>query len=82
MNGLVKYRKKHGLSQKLLADTIGVDQASVSMWERGTVIPGGPARILLSALIRLDCPPNELSFCDLSGRWLACLATEDQNAQN
>lgn len=38
-NRLLKLRKSHGLSQKKLAQAIGVSQASINYWEKGERTP-------------------------------------------
>ena len=38
-NKLLKLRKSHGLSQKKLAQAIGVSQASINYWEKGERTP-------------------------------------------
>ena len=40
---LLELRKKHGLSQKKLADEIGVAQSSINYWEKGQRIPSANA---------------------------------------
>lgn len=46
-------RKRRGWSQQVLADSVGVDQGTVSKWETGSLTPKGPAAKLL-ALVILD----------------------------
>ena len=38
-NILYEYRKKHGLSQQMLANILGVKQGQISIWERSKNIP-------------------------------------------
>lgn len=45
-----KFRKDRGLSQRQLADELGVDQATVSRIEKGAV-PARPVAILLQRLM-------------------------------
>lgn len=40
---LLELRKKHGLSQKKLADKLGVAQSSINYWEKGQRIPSANA---------------------------------------
>jgi transcriptional regulator with XRE-family HTH domain len=43
-------RTAWGWSQKKLATYVGVDQASVSLWERGKIYPSGSSFVALCAL--------------------------------
>ena len=43
-------RKAWGWSQHKMAHVLGVDQASISLWERGCIIPSGSAVVALCAL--------------------------------
>ncbi|WP_318374832.1 helix-turn-helix domain-containing protein [Enterobacter sp.] len=43
-------RAKYGMSQAVLASTMGMTVASVSKWERGEIKPSGPALRLLNTL--------------------------------
>lgn len=43
-------RAKYGMSQAVLAITMGMTVASVSKWERGEIKPSGPALRLLNTL--------------------------------
>jgi DNA-binding transcriptional regulator YiaG len=43
-------RKSHGLTQTEFGDAIGVDQSTVSPWERNGPPKKGPARKLLDAM--------------------------------
>ena len=43
-------RKQYGLSQALLAYTLGMTVDSVSKWERGEIKPSGPALRILNTL--------------------------------
>lgn len=45
-------RTAWGWSQEQMAETLRVDQASISFWERDKIIPSGSAMVALSALIR------------------------------
>ena len=51
-------RKKAGLTQKELAEKMGVDQSAVSFWETGKRVPRG-AKLLRLADV-LDCTIDEL----------------------
>lgn len=44
-------RAELGWTQAQLADHLGVDQSTVSMWETGRLKPRGPARKLLEGLL-------------------------------
>lgn len=46
------YRRRYGLSQAALADTLGVHQRTVSRWERAEDMPGPAMRRILRDLIR------------------------------
>lgn len=39
MSKLEQLRKNKGISQKMLAETLGVDQSTVSLWEKGKTFP-------------------------------------------
>jgi transcriptional regulator with XRE-family HTH domain len=39
MNGIEHCRKKAGLTQVQLADSLGVSQANISAWEKGKAFP-------------------------------------------
>lgn len=43
-------RTAWGWSQKKLAHVVGVDQASISFWERGKIVPCGSAQMVLALL--------------------------------
>jgi len=43
-------REQLGLTQAGLADRIGVDQGTVSNWEKGKTKPSGPARRIMASL--------------------------------
>lgn len=49
MSTIRECRKKHGLSQKALAELCHVDQTSVSKWELGKSFPDVPVAIQLSS---------------------------------
>lgn len=48
---LIAIRKAGGISQSAVAETIGVDQAVISNWEKKKRKPKGPALKLLQAFI-------------------------------
>jgi len=48
-------RSELGLTQTALAEVLGVDQGTVSNWERAAHVPRGPARKLLERL-RSEAP--------------------------
>lgn len=53
-----KRREQLGMSQEILAATLGVDQTSISQWERGVA---NPAVSRLPALAKaLDCTIDDL----------------------
>ncbi|MDI9219443.1 helix-turn-helix domain-containing protein [Pantoea sp. EA-12] len=45
-----RMRNQYGLSQALLAYTLGMSVDSVSKWERGEIKPSGPALRILNTL--------------------------------
>ena len=49
---VVFLRKHLGLTSKQLADTVGVDKATVSRWERGHIAMPLPADRLIRSLVR------------------------------
>ena len=51
-------RKRAGLTQKELAEKLGVDQSAVSFWETGKRAPRGAKLIRLANV--LDCSIDEL----------------------
>lgn len=58
MTVLCEYRKKQGLTQKQLAEKLGVTQACIGMWESGN---RKPDIITLKKLARiLGCTADEL----------------------
>jgi DNA-binding XRE family transcriptional regulator len=57
-NALRKYREVTGLSQKALADRIGVDSTWLSHWESGDTLPNLISAIRISAIHNI--PVNEL----------------------
>lgn len=58
MNELKLYRKDRGVSQKLLAQQIGVSEATIIRWEQGKSSP--TAKELLQLSTALGVTPNEL----------------------
>lgn len=51
---LIAVREARGISQAVVADRIGVDQAVISNWERGKRQPKGPALKLLEAFLTTE----------------------------
>lgn len=47
---IIDAREKRGWSQQMLGDHVGVDQATISRWERRKSKPRGPALRILAAL--------------------------------
>ena len=47
---LIRLRKREGLSQEALAETLGVSRQAVSRWETGETVPNTETLKLLSAL--------------------------------
>ena len=45
-----RIRKKSGLTQRMLADFMGLSVKTIEAWERGVSKPTGPARRLLTML--------------------------------
>lgn len=58
MNGIGKLRKLKNLSQKEVADAIGVSDIAVSKWETGKSAPTGEN--LRKLAVVLGCDPGEL----------------------
>jgi transcriptional regulator with XRE-family HTH domain len=58
-NDVREFRERHGLTQRRLADLLGVDPMTVSAWERGTRNP--PALMLELALAELSRRLNKKS---------------------
>lgn len=60
-------RDERGLTQRQVAELIGVTHADVSRWERGTVEPGGKYRQLIAehlfdgSLAAMYAEPEELA---------------------
>lgn len=55
---LQQIRKRVGVSQKELADQLGVFQSAVSQWETGKAIPRGATLLRLAEI--LGCTVDEL----------------------
>ena len=51
-------RERAKMSQKEVADSLGVDQSAVSLWETGKTYPRGKTLMKLAALF--DCSVDEL----------------------
>lgn len=51
-------RERAGLSQKQLAEALGLDQSSVSLWERGITAPTVGTIYRLASV--LGCHPGDL----------------------
>ena len=51
---ILAIRKAWGWPQEKMSETMHVDQASISFWERDVIIPSGSSMIALSALFRLS----------------------------
>lgn len=51
---LKSWRESRGLTQAQLARRLGVDQMTVSRWERGSGRRGAPGEVLELALAELD----------------------------
>lgn len=49
---VAKIREKTGLTQKQLAERMGVSRRTLENWEQGRRVPQGPARALLTVLSR------------------------------
>jgi len=56
---LREFRKRHGVSQAAFAERLGVDQTSVSRWERGTDSPRLSVRARIRDLIRTQSAPRQ-----------------------
>ena len=53
-----RLREQAGLSQKQLADLLGIDQSAVSLWEQGKTAPTAAKIVLLAEA--LGCEPGDL----------------------
>nr|DAE40584.1 MAG TPA: putative transcriptional regulator [Caudoviricetes sp.] len=53
-NKIKQFRKKSGLTQKELADFLGVNQSTISLYERGVRAPSLRIGILISKLLGAD----------------------------
>ena len=47
---ILNIRESYSWSQTKMAHVVGVNQASISLWERGKIVPGGSALTALAAL--------------------------------
>ncbi len=81
---LKRYRRAHSLTQAVLAETLGVEQATVSRWERGFHVPnlgiqhrlrdllyrrpGASDRVILH---RVQCALSAVKLADRNARNLA-----------
>lgn len=52
------FRKKSNMTQAAVADALGVDQTTVSKWEKGEALPRADTLIKLATLF--DCTVDEL----------------------
>jgi len=50
------------MSQQELAEFLHVDQASISFWENGKIIPSGPAMLLIQVLLSMDAHPSNIEM--------------------
>jgi len=57
---LVRFRRVHGLKQAVLAEMLGVDQATISRWETGRMIPDRAMQRRFQNLVRRR--PSEASL--------------------
>lgn len=55
-----RVRDQNIISQMTLAETLGVDQATVSRWERGASIPSRKRQVMLRDMIRHEFDPRLL----------------------
>jgi transcriptional regulator with XRE-family HTH domain len=60
-------RQSLSLSQQELASVLGIGVATVSRWERGTVVPSGTAALILHTLISEPSRMKETSMATGSG---------------
>ncbi|KQQ38685.1 hypothetical protein ASG19_06590 [Rhizobium sp. Leaf306] len=51
-SSIIQFRTERGLSQREMAELLGVDQGTVSKMETGKIRPSGPVERLLSLLSR------------------------------
>ena len=55
MGGRIRaIRMKWGWSQEEVAQVLKVDQATISFWERGRILPSGAALVALAGLFRIS----------------------------
>lgn len=52
-------RDRLELTQAQFAERLGVDQGTISNWERGVTTPGGPARKILATIAEGAAKPSE-----------------------
>ena len=63
MSRLAEVRRSKGLTQRQLADIVGVDSSTIRNWERDRA--GGVAFARLAKICRaLECSPDELVDLD------------------
>lgn len=55
-------RKNNGFSQQYLADSLGISQATVAMWETGKSVPTMKTLLKLSELFNIDIKDLYHSF--------------------
>jgi len=63
-----KYRKKAGLTQKQLAENLGVSQPEISFWETGVIEPSDDSVQRISAI--LDADERTLGITPPIGEWV------------
>ncbi len=51
---IIELRKKHNMSQAMLADAVGVSRQAVSKWETGLSLPDSSKLILLAQILSTD----------------------------
>ena len=54
-------RERLNLTQAKLAEVVGVDQSTVSNWEKQVTVPRGPARKLLQSIALPERRPEKVA---------------------